>query len=76
MAQFGGVGGKIIAVTTNVAFNRCYGLLVGTGGTATITDATEAVLVDVPLQAGYNPISCTKVVFGTAANIWALYEVP
>ena len=49
-------------------------LLVGTAGTATITDGSGTTLTDVPLQVGYNPISVQRVWnSGTASNIWALY---
>lgn len=76
MAQFGFTAGKAAPITTNVAFNRCYALLCDAAVTTTsITMADGTVVTGIPLQAGYNPISCTKVVFGSG-NIWALYEVP
>lgn len=48
------------------------GLLVGTGGTATIIDADGNTCVDVPLQTGWNPVQIQALTaLGTAANIWA-----
>ena len=52
----------------------CYGLCVGTAGTANLMDETGAIRTAYPLQAGYNPIRCKQVrTGGTAADIWALY---
>ena len=56
--------------------NRRYprALLVGTAGTATVIDWGGATATDIPLQAGYNPISVRRVLTGgTASDIWALY---
>lgn len=64
---------NIVQVTTNTTFPLCRALLVGTAGTGTVTTATGATATNIPLQQGYNPIQCTKVVFGTAADVWALY---
>lgn len=62
-----------VQITSGVEFAECRSLLVGTAGTATLTDRDGGVAVDVPLQAGYNPIGgIVKVEFGSAANIWAL----
>lgn len=64
--------------TVNLAGGACRGLLVGTAGNARLvtengedTGGTNLV----PLQAGYNPISVTRIYATglTAANIWALY---
>lgn len=51
------------------------GLLVGTSGTAKITDGSGAIVTGVPLQAGYNPIRVQRVwsTGTTAAAIYALY---
>jgi hypothetical protein len=72
---------KIVPITlhdTNL-FDACRGLLVGTAGTANITEmgadggaGTERT--NVPLQVGYNPISVIRIkTGGTASDIWALY---
>lgn len=64
---------KLTAHDTNT-FAVCRGLLVGTAGTADVTfwDDTEAV--DLPLQAGYNPLSIKRFKTGkTASDVWALY---
>lgn len=80
MAQFYSTAGKIEEVTkdddNDLPGGRCFGLLVGTAGTANLIDAAGNELADVPLQIGYNPLSITRVKLGgTADNIWALYEV-
>ncbi len=64
---------KLVPVSTGVAFDECRVLLVGTAGTATIVDGSGAVRTSIPLQAGYNPIVCTKVTLGSAADVWAGY---
>lgn len=52
----------------------CRALLVGTAGTANLSDAEGAVLTNVPLQQGYNPIGVSALAAGgTADDIWALY---
>lgn len=52
----------------------CRSLLVGTAGTANLTQADGTERDGVPLQVGYNPIVCKQVrLGGTAAGIWALY---
>lgn len=61
------------AVSTNVAFPACRGLFVGTAGTADLTFNDGSFVAAFPLQAGYNPLSITKAVFGTAAGLIALY---
>jgi len=54
----------------------CYALLVGTAGTANLMQPDGTTRTAVPLQAGYNPILALQVrTGGTAADIWALYEV-
>ncbi|WP_296596469.1 hypothetical protein [Phenylobacterium sp.] len=68
---------KIVAVTkasTPLPGGTCRGLLVGTAGTANVTDADGNASDSVPLQAGYNPLQLTHVrTGGTATDIWALY---
>lgn len=80
MAQFTFTAGKIVAVTkadSDLPLGRCFGLLVGTAGTANLGDADGNILANVPLQAGYNPLSVKQVrTGGTASDIWALYERP
>lgn len=52
----------------------CRGLLVGTAGTANLTDLDGIERDLVPLQAGYNPLIVARVrLGGDADNIWALY---
>lgn len=52
----------------------CRALLVGSAGTANIKDYEGNIRTDVPLVAGYNPLSCKQIrTGGTATNIWALY---
>lgn len=67
----------IVPVTKAVADlpdGACRSLLVGTAGTANIVDGGGVTRSNVPLQAGYNPIVCQRVLTGgTAADIWALY---
>jgi hypothetical protein len=59
---------------SNLPGGTCRGLLVGTAGTANIQDAQGNTRTNVPLQQGYNPLSCKQVrTGGTAADIWALY---
>lgn len=66
---------SIVALSASAtAFPVCRGLLVGTGGTADITDAKGNNVDGVPLQAGYNPLAITKLrALGTAADVFALY---
>lgn len=52
----------------------CRGLLVGTAGSANLTDIDGVDCDAVPLQAGYNPLVVARVrLGGDADNIWALY---
>lgn len=52
----------------------CRGLLVGTAGTANLQQADGETRENVPLQQGYNPLRCRRVLSGgTADDIWALY---
>jgi hypothetical protein len=55
------------------AGGTCRALLVGTAGTATVIDAEGNTSTNIPLQVGYNPIRVSKVTYGTAADVWALY---
>ncbi len=67
---------RFVAVTPSdsVYFAPCRGLLVGTGGTATVLGCDD-VPVAVVLTAGYNPLIVQRVnATGlTAADIVALY---
>lgn len=52
----------------------CRGLLVGVAGTANLTTVSGTSRDNVPLQAGINPLVCSKVrLGGTADEIFALY---
>lgn len=52
----------------------CRALLVGTAGSANLTDLSGEERDAVPLQAGYNPLVVARVrLGGDADNIWALY---
>jgi len=52
----------------------CRGLLVGTAGTANLGEQDGTVRTNVPLVAGYNPLTVQQVrTGGTATDIWALY---
>jgi hypothetical protein len=52
----------------------CRGLLVGGAGTGNLTQINGVEQDEVPLQAGYNPLSCRAVRSGgSATDIWALY---
>lgn len=66
-----------VAVTkanANLPGGTCRALLVGTAGTANLTQADGTERDGVPLQPGYNPIVCKQIrLGGTAADIWALY---
>jgi hypothetical protein len=68
-------GRKVVAVSSGVDLpdGPCRCLLVGTAGTATVIDIEGNSSTDIPLQQGYNPIRVTKVTFGTAADVWAIY---
>jgi hypothetical protein len=66
----------VVALTKNDTntFAATEGLLVGTAGTANITTPKDGNVNDVPLQAGYNPISITKLrLGGSVADVFALY---
>jgi hypothetical protein len=67
--------GKIAQVSSGVDFSAgvCRGLLVGTAGTATVVDAEGNTATNLPLQQGYNPLRVSKVTFGSASDVWALY---
>ncbi len=52
----------------------CNGLLVGTAGTLNLMEKGGEIRANVPVQAGYNPISALQVrAGGTASDVWALY---
>lgn len=55
-------------------FGPCKALLVGTAGTATLKDYMGNSCVNIPLQAGYNPICVSSLdALGTAADVWGLW---
>lgn len=66
-------GAKAVAVVNGAAFPVCRALLVGGGGTANIVWADGTTATNIPLQVGYNPLRATKVTFGTASDVWAIY---
>lgn len=68
-------GGKLVKLTKGEAMTSpCRALLVGTAGTANITDLSNTALTNVPLQQGYNPIGISALsANGTADDIWAIY---
>ncbi len=52
----------------------CRALLIGSGGTVNLVDASGAERTGVPLQQGFNPVGAQRVkTGGTASDIWALY---
>lgn len=51
----------------------CRALLVNVAGTATIIDASDAQVTDVPLQQGYNPLRVKAVLAFTGSGLFALY---
>lgn len=64
----------VVKADQDLPQGTCGALLVGTAGTANLMDATGAVITNVPLQVGYNPIRCKQVrIGGTSSDIWALY---
>lgn len=76
----GGVASHAVKVTASDSANikPTAGLLVGTAGNARViwADGQDSGGTDlVPLQAGYNPISVTRIYSTglTASNIFALY---
>src|SRR5262245_48548476 len=59
---------------TDLPGGVCRAILVGTGGTANLIDASGAERTGVPRQQGFNPIGAARVLTGgTASNLWALY---
>jgi hypothetical protein len=66
---------KIVAVSSGADFadGPCRALLVGTAGAATVVDSEGNTATNIPLQQGYNPIRVSKVTFGSASDVWALF---
>lgn len=66
---------KIVSLSASASvIPTTRGLLVGTAGTATVTDADGNSVANIPLQAGYNPLQIQKLTaLGTASDVWALY---
>lgn len=84
MRSISNVGGGISTYAAKVTASdsadipATNGLLVGTAGNARVifADGQNTGASDlIPLQAGYNPISVTRIYSTglTASNIWALY---
>lgn len=72
--------GAVVPVTAGVAIVPPDGyvlparaLLVGTAGTATLTDGAGKSRANVPLQQGYNPIQVMAIDSASASDIWALF---
>lgn len=64
---------RLVKITSDTPFPVCRALHVGTAGTATITCGDGTVATDFPLKDGLNPYEATKVVLGTASDVWAVY---
>lgn len=64
----------VTKANADLPLGTCRGLLVGTAGSANLTEIDGTVRDDVPLQQGYNPLVVRQVrTGGTADDIWALY---
>lgn len=64
----------VTKANAELADGPCRGLLVGTAGTANLTELDGTERDGVPLQQGYNMLVVKEVrLGGTADNIWALY---
>lgn len=64
----------VVKADADLPDGECRALLVGTAGTANLTEDDGTERDNVPLVAGYNYLVCKQVrLGGTAANIWALY---
>lgn len=63
-----------VKVVSGEMFDASVALVCGVGGTATIMMANGGSLTDFPLQQGWNPMQAVKVTFGTADDIWAMYN--
>ena len=53
-----------------------FSILVGSGGTLKVVDATNRNEIAIPIQGGYNPIVLSKVINdagNTATDLWALF---
>ncbi|MEH2525883.1 MULTISPECIES: hypothetical protein [unclassified Bradyrhizobium] len=68
-----GPSGSIVKVTSGQSMSLCRALLVGVAGTATLINEDGSTASNVPLQAGYNPLSVSRVTFGSCDDVWALY---
>lgn len=64
----------VVKANTDLPDGPCRGLLVGTAGTANLTELGGTQRDNVPLAAGYHPLIARQVrLGGTAADIWAIY---
>lgn len=65
---------EVTKADANLADGACRALLVGVAGTLNLMDAEGNIRANVPVQAGYNPLSVKQVrTGGTATGIFALY---
>lgn len=64
----------VVKANANLPGGACRGLLVGSAGTANLTEPDGTQRDNVPLQVGYNAVQALQVrLGGTASDIWALY---
>lgn len=65
---------KVTKANADLPDGVCWGLHVGTAGTANLMDADGTITADVPLLEGPNMFRAKQVrLDGTADDIWALY---
>lgn len=65
---------KVTKADSDLPDGVCWGLRVGTAGTANLMEADGTVTTDVPLFEGDNMLRCKQVrLGGDADDIWALY---
>lgn len=81
MAQFYYTAGKIAAITPSdtedLPDGRCYALLSDIDGLVNVIDSAGNTISNLPMQAGYNPISVSRIKTGgdvASMNLFALYE--
>lgn len=67
-------GYVLLTKSDSATFTACRALLVGTSGTANLTQPDGTTRDSVPLVEGWNPISTTQLrLGGTVDNVWAIY---